>query len=149
MNRGAPPRSDDWIQVVPGRLHWRGDGTGLVSGQYRIRLLGPGRWETTFRGRPISVDERRSMAMAMAEQHHHEVRRKHQIVGFGVTAGVSLVVAVVGLSTLTPVGFFVFVAGIGLFLGFGARSIAASTRNLLDPYRIREPWERSDWWTEH
>jgi hypothetical protein len=87
------------------------------------------------------------VAVAKAEQHHNEVRRQRQIVGFGVGSGVALVVAVTGLVTLTPLGFFVFVAGFGLFLGLGARSVAASTRNLLDPYRIREWWEPSDWWS--
>jgi hypothetical protein len=137
----------EWLPgVAPGRLRWKPDGTGLATRTYRIRLLGPGRWETTYRGAPISIDQRRSVAVAKAEQHYAELRRQRQVVGFGVGSGISLVVAITGLITMTPLGYFVFVAGFGLFLGLGARSVAASTRNLLDPYRIRESWEPPDWW---
>lgn len=41
---------------------------------------------------------------------------------------------------------FSFSALVGVFLGSLARCVAAITRSLLDPYRIRESWEPPDWW---
>lgn len=138
------------VRVASGRLRWAPEGRDLVAGRYRIRLLGPGRWETTRRGRVLHVDSRRSMALAYAEHHHREIQRLTQITGWGLGAASGLLAAVVLYKwTSTPIGFLLFALAIGTFLGSGARCVAAMTRSLLDPYRTRESWEPPDWWNPH
>lgn len=44
-------------------------------------------------------------------------------------------------------GYLLFAAAAGLFVSSAARLVASLSRNLLDPYRIREPWESRDWWS--
>ena len=144
------PGTDELIGVASGRLRWTHDGDDLVAGRYRIRLLGPGQWETTCRGRFLRVDERRSTALAMAEHHHREFQRIQQITRWGLSAIASLsAAAVAGLWISTPLGLAVFVGAAGAFLSSMARCVAPVTRSLLDPYRKREPWEPSDWWNPH
>jgi hypothetical protein len=141
------PVTEEWIGVASGRLRWTRDGDDLVAERYRIRLRGPGEWETTHRGRILRVDQSRSMALAGAEHHHHESQRIRQIAQFAVLAGVALLAAAVTIRWLsTPLGFLLFAVAVGVFLGSAARCQAAVNRSLLDPYRVRESWEAPDWW---
>lgn len=147
MSGKKSPVAGEGIRVASGRLRWVQDGEDLVTGEYRIRLLGPEQWETTLRGRPIHVDRRRSMALAYAEHHFREAQRRKQITWWASSAGVSLLGAIVLYRWIsTPLGFVSFAALVGVFLGSLARCVAAITRSLLDPYRIRESWEPPDWW---
>lgn len=69
------------------------------------------------------------------------------VTGWGLSAGVALLGAAVSsrwLSTLPS--FLLFMVAVALFLSSAVRCQAAINRSLLDPYRIREPWERPDWW---
>jgi hypothetical protein len=145
MDRTTPFELEESIGIPSGRLKWTRDGDDLVSGLYRIRLRAPERWETRYQGRVLRVDTRRSYAFAGAEHHYRETERMRQIITRGALAGVALVGAIVSahwISTLP--GFLVFVAAVCLFLGSAVRCGAAITKNLLDPYRIREPWESRD-----
>lgn len=145
-----PPGTEERVGVASGRLRWKLDGDDLVSGQYRIRLLGPGLWETTRRGRLLRVDLRRSMALANAEHDYREIQRIHQIVRWGLSATAALLTAIVlNRWNTTPLGFFLSAVAVGAFLGSSARCLAAITRSLLDPYRTRESWEPADWWNPH
>jgi hypothetical protein len=75
------------------------------------------------------------------------MQRRRQMIWWGSQAGVSLLVAAILSHWLTdPVGFFLFAAAAGFFLGSLARCQAAGNRSLLDPYRTRESWEPPDWW---
>jgi hypothetical protein len=56
-----------------GRLSWCREGDDLVAGGYRVRCLGPERWETTYRDRLLTTERRRSLALAMAEHHFREL----------------------------------------------------------------------------
>ena len=143
----SSPGTDERIGVASGQLRWTRDGDDLMAGQYRIRLLGPRQWETTYRGLFLSVDSRRSIALAGAEHHHRETQRVQQITRWGLSAGVAVLVAA-GLSLWlsTMLGFLLFTVAAGMFLSSAARCLAAATRSLLDPYRAREPWEPSNWW---
>lgn len=146
----SAPRSEKWISVASGRLRWTRDGDDLVAGKYRIRLLGPGRWETTRRGQVLRVDPRRSIALAMAEHHHREIQRIQQITRWGLCAGVALLGAAVANHWIsTPLGFLLFAAAVSAFLSSTARCLAAISRSLIDPYRTRESWEPPDWWSPH
>jgi len=72
------------------------------------------------------------------------------MIWWGSQAGVSLLVAAILSHWLTdPVGFFLFAAAAGFFLGSLARCQAAGNRSLLDPYRTRESWEPPDWWNRN
>jgi hypothetical protein len=144
------PGTEERIGVASGLLRWAHDGDDLVAGRYRIRSLGPGQWETTCRGRLLRVDTRRSMALAMAEHHHREIRRIQLITRWGLSAIVSLLAATVaGHWISTPLGLALFAGAVWAFLSSVARLGAAVTRSLLDPYRAREPWEPPDWWNPH
>jgi hypothetical protein len=148
--RGRALNPTATIGVPSGRLRWVEDGDDLLVGRYRIRLLGPLRWETTYRGEPLCLHRRRSQALAAAEHHHREARRTRQIRGWLTVAGAGLVVALVAVNHLTePAGFLSFVSSVGVFLSALARATASATRNLLDPYRTRESWEDRTWWNEH
>jgi drug/metabolite transporter superfamily protein YnfA len=126
-----------------GRLKWTADGDDLVARGYRVRLLVPRRWETTRGDQFLRVDPRRSMAIASAEQHYREWLRRRRLVFSSLTAVVAIVVGVVATRWVhTASGFLVFAGAIGLFVASAARFVAALSRNILDPYRIREPWER-------
>jgi hypothetical protein len=141
---------EEFISVASGRLKWARDGDDLASGRYRIRLLGPGQWETTRGGRVLRVDTRRSIALAAAEHHHRETQRIQQITRWGLSAGAALVAAMVArLWILTPLGLFLFAGAVWLFVASLARLSAAITKNLLDPYRARESWEPPDWWNRN
>jgi hypothetical protein len=144
------PRVAEGIGVASGRLRWHPDGDDLVSGKYRIRLLGPDQWETSRRGRVLRVDTRRSIALAAAEHHHRELQRRQQITRWSLSAGAGLVAAaIIHLWIRTPLGLFLFAAAVWVFVASLARCSAAITRNLLDPYRTREKWEPSDWWNRN
>lgn len=146
----SPPTTDEWISVASGRLRWKRVGDGLVADDYRIRLVGPEQWETTYRGRLLRIDTRRSKALAMAEHHFREVQRIQQITRWGMSAGGALLGATVAAHWIsTPQGFLLFAAAVGVFLGSTARCLAAINRSLLDPYRTRESWEPPDWWNPH
>lgn len=137
------------IGVASGRLSWVHDGDDLISGQYRIRLIGPGRWETTRRGRVLQEDTRRSMALAFAEHHHRERQRTHQIPGWGLVAVAALLVAALaGQWIESPLGYLLLAGAVWAFLSSIARCVASITRSLIDPYRTREPWEPPDWWNQ-
>ncbi|MFZ0493569.1 MAG: hypothetical protein WAM81_10295 [Acidimicrobiia bacterium] len=139
--------TEERIGAGYGRLKWTRDGDELVAGPYRIRLAMPGLWETTYRGRTLRVDARRSQAFVGAEHHHREVQRLQQIARWVLTAGVAFLVAVIASQRLiTLLGFVVFAVAIWVFLAAGVRCFAAINRSLLDPYRIRESWESADWW---
>lgn len=143
----ADERAGERIGVPMGRLSWARDGDDLVTGRYRIRLLGPRLWETTYRGRHLRVDARRSMALAAAEHHHREMERRRLIIRWGALAGEALLGGAVASHWIsTPPGFFLFVAAAWVFLAAVARCQAALNRSLLDPYRARESWEDRDWW---
>lgn len=143
------PRTEERIGVPAGRLTWRREENDLVARDYRIRFLGPGHWETSRRGRVLYVDRRRSRALAAAEHHHREVLRVRRITLSGLSAGAALVAAAVAAHWMSTLfGFLVFAAAVGVFVGSVARCVAATSRNILDPYRIREPWESSDWWSQ-
>lgn len=145
-----PPTTEEWISVASGRLRWRPVGEHLVARDYRIRLLGPDRWETTYRGRLLGIYTRRSKALALAEHHFREVQRVQQITRWGLSAGVALLGATVAAQWIsTPQGFLLFAVAVGMFLGSTARCLAAINRSLLDPYRTRESWEPPDWWNPH
>lgn len=147
MISNGPPGTDERLGVALGRLRWRRDGADLVAGRYRIRLLGPRQWETTYRGRFLRVDARRSMALAIAEHHHRETQRKQQIIRWGSLTAVALLAAAIAARRIsTPMGLFLFAFAVWVFLGAVARCQAALNRSLLDPYRVRESWEDRDWW---
>lgn len=147
---GRRPAPEQFVSVASGRLKWTHDGDDLVSGKYRIRLMGPGRWETTRRGRALRVDPRRSIALAAAEHYHRELQRFQQITQWSLSAGAALIAAVIAHSWIrTPVGLFLFAGAVWLFVSSLARLSAAITRNLLDPYRTRESWEPPDWWNRN
>lgn len=136
------------VVVASGRLQWALDGEVLVAGAYRIQLQGPKQWVTTFRGKVLRVDARRSLAIAWTEHHHRELLRLRRIIVSGLSAGAALMAGILGAHWMsTPIGYFIFAVSAGVFVGSLARFIAALSRNLLDPYRIREPWERHDWWS--
>lgn len=142
------PTEQDRVAFTSGRLRWTADGDDLVARGYRIRLLGPCQWETTHGHRVLRVDRRRSMAIASAEHHHRELLRSRRIMLASVTATVAVLVGVVSTRWVhTPQGFLVFASAVGLFVASAARLVAALSRNILDPYRIREPWERISWWS--
>lgn len=142
-SRGAKER----VVFASGRLRWVADGENLAAREYRIRLVGPCEWETTHRGHVLRVDPRRSMAIASAEHHYRELLRRRRIIFSSVTAVVAVIVGVLATRWVhTPLGFLVFAGAIGLFVASAARFVAALSRNILDPYRIREPWERVNWW---
>lgn len=150
MSTQRTPRIAEGLGVASGRLRWHSDGDDLVSDKYRIRLLGPGEWETTLRGRFLRLDTRRSVALAAAEHHYRETQRIRQITWWGLSAGAALVVAAVAQAWIrSPLGLFLFAGGVWLFVASLARLSAAITRNLLDPYRTRESWEPSDWWNRN
>jgi hypothetical protein len=139
-------------EVGPGycRLKWTRDGDHLVAGSYRIHLAMPGLWETTYRGRTLRVDARRSQALVGAEHHHREVQRISQIFRWALVAVVAFLVAAAATRQLTTVaGFVVFATGVWVFLAAGVRCFAAVNRSLLDPYRTRESWESPDWWNRN
>lgn len=89
----TPRGLDEPVGVPGGRLRWSRHGADLLAGDYRIRLLGPGSWETTLRGRVMRVDGRRSTALAAAEHHYREMLRVRRIVVWGVLALVAMVTA--------------------------------------------------------
>lgn len=96
----------------------------------------------------MRVDGRRSTALAAAEHHYREMLRVRRIVVWGVLALVAMVTAAAAghwMHTLS--GYLLFAAAAGLFVSSAARLVASLSRNLLDPYRIREPWESRDWWS--
>lgn len=135
------------IRVASGRLVWTRDGDDLVAGKYRIRPIGPGKWETMRSGRFLRLDSRRSTALAMAEHHHRDFQRTQQITRWGLSAGAGLLAAVaLSYRMTTLMGFLLFMVAVGAFLSSLARCVAAINRNLLDPYRTRESWEPPDWW---
>lgn len=141
------PAEGEFVSVASGRLKWTSDRDDLVAGRYRLRLLAPGQWETSWKGRVLRVDSRRSIALAAAEHHHREAQRAQQIVRWGLSAAAALLAAAISLAWIaTLVGFLLFAAGAGLFFASLARLTAAITGNLLDPYRTRESWEPPDWW---
>lgn len=150
MRAMAPKRSPGEkgpVVFTSGRLRWAADGEDLVARDYRIRLVGPGQWETTRQDQVLRVDRRRSMAIASAEHHHRELLRRKRIIVSSLTALVAVLVGVVATRWVySPLGFLLFAGAIGLFVASGARLVAALSRNILDPYRIREPWERVSWW---
>jgi hypothetical protein len=150
MNPKSLPDTGEGIGVAGGRLRWARDGDDLVAGPYRIRLAMPGLWETTYRGRTLRVDARRSQALAGAEHHHREVQRVQQIARWGLQAGVAFLGAVVSSRWLSTVlGFVVLSVAVWVFLAATVRCFAAVNRSLLDPYRTRETWESPDWWNHN
>jgi hypothetical protein len=135
------------VDFSSGRLKWVADGDDLVARDYRIRLLGPRCWETTHGDQVLRVDPRRSMAIASAEHHYRELVRRRRITLSSFTALAAVLVGIVATQWIhTPLGFLVFAGAIGLFIASAARFAAALSRNILDPYRIREPWERINPW---
>jgi hypothetical protein len=141
---------EERIGVASGRLRWTSNGDDLVAGRYRLRLLGPGEWETSHRGRPLERNALRSQALARAERHYREAQRTRQIIQFTVLAGLGMVMAIAATNRLTePWGVFLFAAAVWVLLSSAARSLASVTRNLLDPYRTREKWEPRDWWNSN
>jgi hypothetical protein len=135
------------VDPISGRLRWAADGDDLVAGRYRLRLLERRRWEATHGGRLLGHYTHRSVAQAAMGHHHRERRRIRRIAWWATLAGASLVVAAFVAGRLaSPEGFLVFAASVWLFLASVARCVAAVSRNLLDPYRPREPWEPRDWY---
>ena len=98
----------------------------------------------------MGVDSLRSVALAGAQRHHRETQRIYQIKKWGLLAGISLLAAFVSYHWFTTLqGFAIFAVSVGGFLSAGARCQAAANRSLLDPYRIRDPWEPADWWNHN
>jgi len=150
LNLQGSPGTGEGIGVAGGRLRWTRDGDDLVAGPYRIRLAMPGLWETTYRGRTLHVDARRSQALAGAEHHHRELERIQEIARWALLAGVAFLGAVVSSRWLSTVlGFVVLSVAVWVFLAAGVRCFAAINRSLLDPYRTRETWEPPDWWNRN
>lgn len=136
------------VSVTSGRLSWARDGNDLVTGPYRIQMRTPAEWQVLFGDRLVDKYERRSMALAWAEHHHREQRRKREIKRWTMSAAIALMVAAGALSQISErwFYFFVFAGCFGVFLNSLARALASASRNLLDPYRTREKWEPRDWW---
>lgn len=147
MIRREPSVRDEWVPDPLGGLTWRREGEDLVAGSYRLRLLGPLDWETTYRGRPLARYARRSMALAGIAKHRREAQRVQQITAWAALAALALVTAGVAAANLdSATGFFFLAGSTWVFLSALARCVAATSRNLLDPYRARERWEPRDWY---
>jgi hypothetical protein len=140
------PETEEQIGDASNRLRWVRDEDDLVAGRYRIRLLEPGRWETTYRERPLRLDPRRSMAVAGAEHHYRGTQRIQQIVRWGSLAGVAFVVAAVATHWFSLLSVLLLAVAVWVVLGSAVRVFAAANRSLLDPYRFRDSWEPPDWW---
>ena len=130
-------------------LDWRQDGEEYIGGQYRIKLLAPHKWQVLLGGEHLRVHKRRAGAMDEAETHQPEGLRRRDmgvygLIGLLALAAISLMVEFIPFNTLWSLLLFALLVYVGLTsLG---RFTAAATRNRLDPYRRRAPWEPRGWW---
>jgi hypothetical protein len=132
-------------------LDWAQDDEEYVGGDYRIRLIGPGRWQVLHRGSHLAYDPSLQSAFSVAEHHHRELlRRRDLMVWGGVLLASILVSGLVEMISRTLDIWAVPVLAIALYAGVSAvvRMYAAATRNRFDPYRRRAPWEPRAWWQQ-
>lgn len=150
MTAGRKPQSPIADPIRPmSWLDWHEDVDGFAGGDYRIRLLEPFRWEVSRAGRHVLFHETRSGAMDEAETHYREGLRRRDMWVFGLIAllagtAVLLAIAFVPLDDLWRVLLFALL--VHVVLSSLGRFVAAATRNRLDPYRRRAPWEPRSWW---
>lgn len=143
----AEVRSPDPLRPMSW-LDWRQDGNEYVGGQYRIRLLGPFQWQVLLAGEHLLYHESRAGAMDDAEAHYREQLRRRDmgvygLIGLLALVTISLIVEFIPFNTLWSLLLFALVVYVGLTsLG---RFTAAATRNRLDPFRRRAPWEPRGW----
>ena len=142
-HRSPPPiRPMSW-------LDWSQDGDEYAGGDYRIRLLGPRRWEVLHCDVHIAFDPSLQSALSVAEHHHRERLRLRDLKVWGGVLVVSILVAGIVEMTLRTLDVWaVPVLAIAFYAGISAivRLSAAATRNRFDPYRRRAPWEPRAWW---
>ena len=126
-------------------LDWHIFDDGFIAGDYRIRLLGPERWQVTCDEATVGEYRRLKTAFSTCEHHARDVLRRRAVVRHGVVAALAFVawLLVDAAFGLTGIGYFALALFPVVFVGIRAlvRCLASTAGNIDNPYLPRIGWD--------